>query len=122
MYERIPAGSVFLASQASKVYEAGWTPRVDIYSGADAWLVKCELAGIRTEDITVSLEGEGITIRGVRRDHISAEGWNQYSMEIPYSRFERAVALPGIGKPAAIVLDYREGMLLIRVRNGENSP
>jgi HSP20 family protein len=120
MQERIPV--TFLASQVSKAYEAGWIPRVDIYSGSDGWLVKCELAGIRTEDVTVTLEGEGITIRGVRRDPISAEGWNQYSMEIPYSRFERAVALPGIGKRSAIAFDYREGMLLIRVRNGEDSP
>ncbi len=44
------------------------------------------------------------------------EGCNCYSMEISYNRFERRVDLPVELDGARIVLDYKDGILLVRIR------
>ena len=62
-----------------------------------------------------------LRIQGVRRDWCVEEGCCQYRMEIAYSRFERAVELPGEPGAATVQTDYRDGMLLIRIRRGKPS-
>ena len=47
--------------------EPDWRPPVDIYRTGEGWLVKCDLAGVRREDIQVTAAGRRLTISGVRR-------------------------------------------------------
>jgi HSP20 family protein len=97
---------------------ADWRPPLDIYELRDGWLLKADAAGVRPEDITVTLAGRRVTIRGLRRDWTVEEGCCHYRMEISYSRFERTVELPGDPDPAAVQTEYRDGMLLVRLRQG----
>jgi HSP20 family protein len=99
----------------------GWQPALDIYEVRDGWLVKADLAGVRPAEVTVSLDGRVLRIQGVRRDWCVEEGCCQYRMEIAYSRFERAVELPDDPGAATVQTDYRDGMLLVRIRRGKPS-
>lgn len=99
MCDRDQAVSAFFVSQASEFHDTGWIPRVDIYSGSGGWLIKCDLAGIRTEEVTVSLQGSTLSIRGVRRDQLSEDGWNHYSMEIPIAGLSAPLRFPTAEKP-----------------------
>lgn len=100
----------------SLLQSSAWSPPVDIYRYRHGWLVKFELAGIRTEDIQVSIEGHHLTIQGIRRDWSIREGHRSYSMEIAYNRFERSVELPCKMEEARILMEYRDGMLLISLQ------
>lgn len=116
MRDKVQRTSIFFLSRASDFREAVWMPGVDVYRRPTGWLVKCDLAGIRIEDVAISLEGSTLSIRGVRRDPMVEEGWEHDSMEIPYGRFERSIALgEGLGE-ARVTAHYRDGMLLVRVR------
>ena len=95
--------------------EACWQPSVDIYRAANGWLVKFDLAGVRKEDIQVILDGQRLTVRGVRRDLTIVEGRRAYSMEIDYNRFERIVELPIDVETARFASDYRDGMFLVSI-------
>jgi HSP20 family protein len=116
MRDKVRRTSIFFLSRASDFREAVWTPGVDIYRRATGWLIKCDLAGICSEDVAVSLEGSNLLIRGIRRDPMVEEGWEHDSMEIPYGCFERSIRLPASLEGARITAHYRDGMLLVRLR------
>jgi HSP20 family protein len=107
--------STFFLSGEGGSAEAVWRPRADIYRTRDGWVVKVELAGVRPDDVNIWAQGSRLTISGVRRDRIIGEGWSCYAMEIAYSRFERTMELPCDVEASRLAVDYRDGMLLIRV-------
>src|SRR5205085_12070615 len=91
--------------------DPGWQPLLDVYELKDGWLLKADLAGIRPDEVTVSLLGRTVTLRGHRRDLSVEEGCAHYRMEISYSSFERSVELPADpGGDARVQTDYRDGM------------
>ena len=94
----------------------GWAPLVDVYRTAEGWLIKCDLAGIAREDVTLVVAGNRVTVRGVRRDCCVEEGCSHYVLEIAYSHFERTIELPEIVDRVAPVVEFRQGMLLIRMQ------
>ena len=100
---------------------SGWQPLLDIYELRDGWLLKADLAGVRPDEVKVSMTGRQIAIRGVRRDLCVEEGCCHYRMEISYSRFERTVELPSDPGPVRVQTEFRDGMLLIRIRRGTNT-
>jgi HSP20 family protein len=102
--------------------EACWRPAADIYRTRTGWLIKYDVAGVKTEDIEVTVRGSQITIRGVRRDWRLEDGSSPYSMEISYSRFERTLELPGDLEGAQVQLEGREGLLLVRLICGGETP
>ncbi len=105
-----------LLRSESKPYHQAWRPKVDVYRADQGCLVKFELAGVRDEDIKVSVRGRYLTILGVRRDWAIEEGQQSYSMEIAYNRFERTIELPCDVERARMETEYRDGMLLIQLK------
>ena len=93
-----------------------WQPAVDIYRSNKGWILKVDLAGVRMEDIHVHLAKRSVSISGVRRDCLLEDNsCRHYSMEIAYSRFDRTVELPEDIQNARVAVDYRDGILLVRI-------
>jgi HSP20 family protein len=109
--------SIFCFSEGRCSQETCWTPRADIYRGAFGWLIKFDLAGVRPEDIKVSISGSRLSVSGTRRDLFVEEGYRSYSIEISYSRFERTINLSEEINTADVTTEYRDGMLLVWVKN-----
>src|SRR5262245_21843783 len=97
------------------MHDTVWRPAVDVYRTPKGWLLKFDLAGVRPEDIALTVEGCRVTIRGVRRDLMTEEGCSYYRMEITYNHFERTVELPCDVAPVSVATDYRHGMLLVHL-------
>ena len=92
-----------------------WRPAADIYRFRSGWLIKLELAGVRLEDVRVQVAGRQVRIWGRRRDLLVQQNWTQYSMELSYNQFERRIELPCDLAGARLQLEFREGILLIRI-------
>jgi HSP20 family protein len=92
-----------------------WRPSADIYRTRDGWLLKFDLAGVRPEDVMVTVRGRRVSVSGVRRDLMVEEGCSYYSMEISYNRFERLIEMPADLENAKITLEARNGLLLVRM-------
>ena len=92
-----------------------WKPAVDVYRLRSAWLIKVELAGVRMEDVRVQVAGRQVRVCGRRRDLLIHQDWTQYSMELSYNQFERRIELPCDLAGARLQLEFREGILLIRI-------
>lgn len=98
-----------------------WKPNVDIYRSQNRWLIKFDLAGIKLTDVVVDIRGPHLTVSGIRRDCLVEEDWSHYSMEIAYNRFERTVELPCNLEQSRVSIELRDGMLLVRVMEGDLS-
>jgi HSP20 family protein len=100
---------------AETARQLDWQPSVDVYRSRTGWLVKCDLAGVRAQDIEVAVRGSRLTVSGIRRDWIHEEGCSQYRMEISYCRFERHIDFPTDLTNAKFSTEHRDGMLIIRI-------
>jgi HSP20 family protein len=101
---------------AERFQEPCWRPATDVYRTPYGWLLKFDLAGVAVEDVTLSIRGRCLTVRGCRRDSFAEEGRFHYQLEIAYSHFERSIELPSDLEPAQISTEYRDGMLLVRIK------
>ena len=110
---------IHFVSAAHTFGDAHWQPFVDVYQTRKGWILKVDLAGVRLEDVEVSRRLNTLTIQGVRRDLLKEEHCNFYSMEISYSRFKRSITLPLDLENSSLHMDYKDGMLLIRVQSEE---
>ena len=98
-----------------------WIPAADVYRTDDGWIVKVDLAGIRAEDIEITLDGRVLRISGLRRDGICGEGISHYQLEITYSRFEKMIQFPRSIEHATVERDYHDGLLILRLREEEEA-
>jgi HSP20 family protein len=100
---------------AERCRSALWQPAVDLYRTQTGWLLKAELAGVRPEDIHLSVAGNRLRLEGRRRDWFVEEGCTHYRMEITYCQFERTVELPCSLDSATITTELQHGLLLVRM-------
>lgn len=107
--------TMFYSAFAQPAKETNWRPLADVYRTRTGWLLKFELAGVQLDDVSVSVVGSSVTVSGVRRDRIVEEDCWHYSMEISYNKFERTVHLPCELSPNDLSVEYKNGLLLVRV-------
>jgi HSP20 family protein len=105
----------FTASTVSLAQANDWQPLIDVYRTSNGWLIKYELAGVRPEDVSLTVEGRCLTLHGSRRDCSIKEGCCHYRMEISYSHFERTVELPDNLERVRLTSEFWHGMLLVRL-------
>ena len=66
-------------------WEAHWRPSTDLYRTPEGYLVKLDIAGVRPEDVRISVSGRKLKVKGSRRDRAMHEGCRCYRLEIAYS-------------------------------------
>ena len=96
-----------------------WNPAADVYRTTDGWLVKVDLAGVRADDIEIRIDERLLRVSGLRRDSFCGDGISHYQLEITYSRFEKIIQFPCSIEHASIERDYRDGLLVLRLREEE---
>jgi HSP20 family protein len=99
-----------------------WCPAADVYrTEDDSWIVKVDLAGIRPEDIEITLDGRVLRISGSRRDGTCGKGIFHYQLEITYSRFEKTIQFPRSIEHATVERAYHDGLLILRLREEDEA-
>jgi len=71
-----------------------WVPTTDVYSTESGLVVKVELAGMRSENLEITVEGSRLRISGNRPDGCRAPKCSFLVMEINYGPFECVLDLP----------------------------
>ncbi len=97
--------------------DQGFQPPTDIYETSDTIVVRVELAGMRPEQITISLdEGSGrLTISGRRDDPALDEPRRYFNVEIECGKFMRIVQLPRPVSLKGADASYDQGFLVVRL-------
>ncbi len=74
--------------------DANWVPNTDVYLTDAGLVVKVELAGMRREDLELTIEGGKLRIIGNRPDGCRSAQCKFLVMEINYGSFESVIELP----------------------------
>jgi HSP20 family protein len=96
----------------------GWTPAVDLYETATAYILTAELAGLTRDQIEIHAEENRIVLRGERGPDrlghdVSCEQYHR--IERGHGRFSRAFTLPEAIAVEAITADLRDGILTLTI-------
>lgn len=92
-----------------------WRPAIEVYETAESLVVNVEIAGIDQDDLLISLDGDRLTIRGVRHDRRQSEKRSYHEARIPYGEFGADVFVPFPIDGESIEAGYTEGFLRIEL-------
>lgn len=99
-----------------------WVPNTDVYASDSGLVIKVELAGMRSENLEITVEGNRLRISGDRPDTCRAHKASFLVMEINYGPFESIMELPNgydLGQARA---SYLNGFLRIDVPPAKPPP
>jgi len=71
-----------------------WVPNTDVYATDGSLVIKVELAGMKSDSLEITVEGNRLRIAGTRPDGCRANKCNFLVMEISYGPFESVLELP----------------------------
>ena len=71
-----------------------WVPNTDVYMTDVSLVIKVELAGMKSDSLEITVEGNRLRISGNRPDGCRASKCNFLVMEISYGPFESVLELP----------------------------
>ena len=92
-----------------------WVPNTDVYTTDTGLVVKVELAGMKSENLEITVEGHRLRISGSRPDVCRAHKCNFLVMEISYGPFESVLELPAGYEISQAKAIYVNGFLRIDV-------
>jgi len=102
-------------SPAGPESETRWAPSTDVYLTENGLVIQVELAGIRREDLEITVEGNRVIIGGHRPDCCRGPNCRFLMMEINYGHFETVIELPPGYDLAQAKAGYQNGFLRVDV-------
>jgi HSP20 family protein len=121
--------SFFGRSMPAAAGGRSWAPSLDAQETKDEFVFTVEVPGVREKDVTVSIMGDLLSVRGERRSEQESkeqeskendakeQGWRH--VERVYGKFERTIQLPTPVQTDKVKATYRDGLLEIRVPKAE---
>jgi HSP20 family protein len=91
----------------------GWTPPVDLYETADAFVLTAELPGLSRDQIETHVEDTRVVIRGERAGQVPCEQYHR--VERGHGRFSRTFVLPEPIAVDRVTADLRDGLLTVTI-------
>jgi HSP20 family protein len=88
---------------------------VDVYQTESDIVVQSTIAGVKPEDLDISVENDVLTIRGERKDETKEEGKNYFYQECYWGAFSRQIILPEEVDPNRIEATMKNGILTIKL-------
>ena len=100
-----------------------WQPAIDIYETDSEVVVLVELAGVKEDEIEVTVHNGVLTIRGERKDIKQGIKRTYFRMEILWGPFERDITLFANVNVDQIKAFYEAGILeIVLPKRGEEKP
>src|SRR5438270_11610449 len=96
-----------------------WSPAVDIIETENELMLKADLPDVRSEDITVHVENQTLTIKGERRFEENGDAKSYHRIERSYGSFVRSFAVPSTVDTEKVQADYKNGVLTVKLPKKE---
>ncbi len=87
---------------------------VDIYQTENDLIIQSAIAGVKPEDLDISIERDIISIRGNREKPFKEEG-DYFCQECFWGSFSREIIVPVEADPQRAVAEMKNGVLTIRI-------
>jgi HSP20 family protein len=102
----------FLRSSGNGNRVTGYTPVLDVRETPDEYLALVDLPGVKSEDVTIEVNDQVLTISGMR---VPVEIGETQLVERPYGSFVRSLTLPKGVNSDEIRADYKDGVLEVHI-------
>jgi HSP20 family protein len=90
----------------------GWTPPVDLYETADAFVLTAEIPGLTRADVEIHAEDTRIVVRGERTGgQVRCDQYHR--VERGHGRFSRSFVLPESIEIDGVKADLKDGVLTV---------
>jgi HSP20 family protein len=94
---------------------------IDVYQTDNDIVIKSTIAGVKPEDLDVSINNDMITIKGERKNEETVDSGNYYYQECYWGSFSRSVLLPVDVVPEKIEAALKNGILTIRLPKADTT-
>jgi HSP20 family protein len=101
-----------------RTHANAWIPLADIFAREGNLVIRCELAGVRREDVEITLSDGVLNISGERRSELNEEEVTFYTRERFYGTFRRSMSLPEGVNEDEIDATFEDCVLEISIRRG----
>ncbi len=89
---------------------------IDVYQTPTEIVVQTMVAGVRPDDLEISVTRDMITIRGQREESRTIDEDNYFAQELYWGKFSRTVTLPAEVEPEEVEATERHGLLTIKIK------
>jgi len=98
-----------------------WTPAVDIFENAEAFVLRIDLPGVDPDDLELRVEDATLILRGKRNPPGGMRPENMHRTERPQGTFVRTFRLPSNVDQAAIRASQKNGVLEVSLPKKQES-
>jgi HSP20 family protein len=98
-----------------------WWPTVDVSETKDNFVIKAELPGMDEKDVSVTISGDVLTIKGEKKKEEEEKDEQHYRVERYYGSFQRSFQLPSSVKADKIEADFEKGILKVTLPKVEEA-
>jgi len=88
---------------------------IDVYQTSTHIIIKAMIAGVRPEDLDVSITRDMVTIRGKREQHAEGSSGEFFFQELYWGSFSRTIVLPQEIDLEEAEASEKHGLLIIRL-------
>lgn len=113
----IREGEPSVAPVSAEEHEGQLT--VDVYQTPETIVVKSTIAGVKPEDLDVSITNDMVTIRGTRRHDEEVREEDYFYRECYWGSFSRSIILPVDIVAEKADASLKDGILTIRIPKAE---
>jgi len=94
---------------------------IDVYQTDQEIIIKSTIAGVKPEDIDISINNDMVTIRGKRTKDEQVTTENYYYQELYWGTFSRSIILPVEVDPDKTKATIKNGILTIKLPKSEKT-
>ena len=122
-FERLFEGFLTPVQRAGDedVTVTNWVPSADVKETEAALLVELELAGVKKDDVEISLEKNVLKVTGERRHESEESKQGFHRVERSYGTFSRSFRLPRHVDPAQVKASMQDGVLRLELPKTEEA-
>ena len=99
-----------------------WQPDIDVFETETALVVRAEIAGVRSQDLNVRVDGQILRIAGIRPAPDGSHVRRLHQMEIASGPFERRLQIPIPFDRNGVSAQVADGFLTVTLPKSEAGP
>ncbi|HEX3223663.1 MAG TPA: Hsp20/alpha crystallin family protein [Nocardioides sp.] len=107
--------AAFGPTVSTGAHQAAFSPAAEAHRDGDDAVIRIELPGVDTSDVSVEVKGRHLVVSGERRDSREEQGEGRRFSEFRYGRFTRSFRLAPSVTAEAVSASYDAGVLTVRV-------
>lgn len=89
---------------------------VDVYQTPTDIILQTMVAGVKPDDLELTIARDVITIRGKREENRNIDEENYFIKELYWGKFSRTILLPQEVEPEEVEATERHGLLTIKIQ------